>query len=294
MSRLDLLKSAGVTTEQYPFTPKVFATPHGEVSYLDEGTGPVVVMAHGTPSWSWDWTHAVKTLRATHRVIAADMLGFGLSDRPAPAVFPYTLEAHTGVLRDLLRHLNVDRFALVVHDFGGPVALPLAVEAPHRVTSLTVMNSWAWPLSVNPDFARQRWMIRSPLMPWAYRAFNMSPRVMVKASWGKRAPLDKTLHQTFMGMFPTREDREGTVGFLLATTEEDARMNDLSKGMEKLRDHRAGIVWGMADTFIPPLHMERFKALWPRALVEPIAGAGHFLTHEAPEAVTAFIQRVVA
>src|SRR5689334_6246741 len=71
----------------YPFVPRRFATPEGVLSYVDEGQGSPVVLVHGTPSWSFEWREVIAALRAEHRVIAPDHLGFGLSDKPRGAAY---------------------------------------------------------------------------------------------------------------------------------------------------------------------------------------------------------------
>ena len=69
--------------------------------YLDEGQGDPILFVHGTPTWSFEFRHLVAGLAGTHRCIAPDHLGFGLSDRPAGAA--YTPEAHAERLRGLRR-----------------------------------------------------------------------------------------------------------------------------------------------------------------------------------------------
>lgn len=68
---------------QYPFTPKSFQTSGGHtLSYLDEGEGPAVVMAHGNPSWSYLYRNLVAELKADYRCLVPDHLGCGFSDKP--------------------------------------------------------------------------------------------------------------------------------------------------------------------------------------------------------------------
>jgi pimeloyl-ACP methyl ester carboxylesterase len=72
-------------------------------------------------------------------VIAFDRLGFGLSERPAR--FSYTPEAHAEMLGELVEGLRLTRFSLVVHDFGGPIALPLAAALPERIERMAQIPS---------------------------------------------------------------------------------------------------------------------------------------------------------
>jgi len=106
---------------------------------VDVGDGPAVLLAHGTPTWSFLYRRIIDDLRHDHRVIAPDLLGFGLSDKPeTEAVAPPQQAEH---LRALVDHLGLDRFALVVHDFGGPIGLSLALDRPEQITRLALFNT---------------------------------------------------------------------------------------------------------------------------------------------------------
>ena len=81
----------------WPHAPHFYAHDGGRLHYVDEGTGPPVVLAHGTPTWGFEWRHVIAGLRAEARLIAPDHLGFGLSDRPANA--GYRPEDHAARFR---------------------------------------------------------------------------------------------------------------------------------------------------------------------------------------------------
>src|SRR4051812_36243093 len=129
---LQLAQSESLTTgdapwldrDAYPFSRRSLQLADGRVHYLDEGEGEPVVFVHGTPSWSFEYRALVRELRASRRCIAFDHLGFGLSERPA--AFGYRPEDHARVFAELVAALDLQRFTLVVHDFGGPIALPFA------------------------------------------------------------------------------------------------------------------------------------------------------------------------
>src|SRR5688500_14549634 len=143
-------------------TSKYLETRRGRMHYIDEGppspqasADRTLLFVHGTPTHSYEYRHLIASLSQTHRCIAPDHLGFGRSDRPT--AFPYTPEAHAEVLREFVAALGLESFALVVHDFGGPIGLPLAMSeglsGPDRtipsrmVDRVILMNTWAWPLN---------------------------------------------------------------------------------------------------------------------------------------------------
>ena len=111
-----------------------------------------IVFVHGTPSWSFEYRHLIRGLCTSRRCIAFDHLGFGLSERPA--AFGYRPEDHARVFAEFVAALGLERFTLVVHDFGGPIALPFAAAHPERIARLVVMNSFMWPIE-DPKLAQQ-------------------------------------------------------------------------------------------------------------------------------------------
>jgi pimeloyl-ACP methyl ester carboxylesterase len=106
----------------YPFASRQFATPDGVLHYIDEGHGRPILFVHGTPSWSFEWRHALTALRQETRTIAVDHLGFGLSDKPRDA--GYKPQDHARRLLEFVRALDLRELTLVVHDFGGPDRSP--------------------------------------------------------------------------------------------------------------------------------------------------------------------------
>lgn len=268
----------------YPFTSRFLETSAGRMHYVDEGQGEVVLLVHGTPSWSFEFRDVIRELAKTHRVIAPDLVGFGLSDKPAH--FGYRLADHTRVLKELVEKLGLNTFDLVVHDFGGAVALPIALDEPARIRKLVIMNSWLWALeSVDTAIAKQKGILGSAPMRWAYRSLNFSARVIVKSAWGRHRPLTKDVHAHYTRMFPNADARVGTLGFLRSVVEEGPYLDALWQRHAALNAIPKLVVWGMADSFVKPVHLQRWKDAFPDALVEELRDVGHFPADEAGELV---------
>ena len=265
----------------YSFASHWLELPGARMHYVDEGSGPPVLLVHGTPGWSFDYRDLIRPLSKTHRCIAPDLIGFGLSDKPAD--WPYALESHTASLRTLLAQLGIARFDLVVHDFGGPVALPLALEDPGRVRRLVLANSWMWPLSIDAEFARRKRMVGTAFMRGMYLYANFSARVMVRMSWGRRRKLTPLRHKHFVAAFPNASSRHGTYGFLRSTIDRDDYLERLWARREQLASIPALVIWGRADRLITPVHLARWKEALPAARFEELADVGHFPLDEAPE-----------
>ena len=272
----------------YPFESRFLELPEGRLHYLDEGSGPAVVFVHGTPSSSYDFRALIAKLRLRYRCIALDHLGFGFSDRPAR--FDDPLGLHTKNLTRLLEALDVDRYALVAHDFGGPIALPLAVAHPERLRALCLMNTWAWSMNEDPEFSKIRRLAGSSLMRFLYLYANFSARVMAKSSWGTRAPLTRNRHRHFTGFFPNRASRMGTWTFAKSLVTEDERFDAIAERLGSLASVPALVVWGMADKFVGAPHLARWKRELPNARFVELENVGHFPEDEASDDVLAELE----
>lgn len=95
------------------------------VFVIDEGveTGPPLLLLHGFPTASWDWSPIWEQLKATQRVIAFDFLGFGFSDKPNP--HDYTILGQAALTEALVEHLGLTTFHVMAHDYGDTVAQEL-------------------------------------------------------------------------------------------------------------------------------------------------------------------------
>lgn len=227
----------------------------------------------------------------SRRVIAIDHLGFCQSDR-RPDWRTYSFAWHRENLRAFLGGI-ASPFDLVVHDVGGPIALPLVAEfAAARVRSLTIVQSWLWDLGVDASFAKNRSMMGSALMRWAYLSWNFSPKMMVKLAWGKRVPLTKAQHREFIDQFPTQESRAALWGFVRAIVDEGASCS-LAAEAARLAAARVPttVVWGRADGMVKPLHLERWRGCCRPRATSSLEDVGHFPQVEAPEAVAAALNQ---
>ncbi len=114
------------------------------VHYLDEGPGdgPVMLLLHGMPAWSYLYRDVIPPLVAAgFRCIAPDHLGFGKSDKPTDLHW-YTIARHTEVLTSLITTLGLERITLLCQDWGGPTGLAQAAMMPERFDRLVIMNTW--------------------------------------------------------------------------------------------------------------------------------------------------------
>jgi pimeloyl-ACP methyl ester carboxylesterase len=270
----------------YPFTSRYHASADGELHYVDEGHGRPIVFVHGTPSWSFEWRHAIAALRDEHRCLAVDHLGFGLSDKPAHA--GYAPADHARRLLEWVRALDLREVLLVVHDFGGPIGLPLALEEPERVRGVVMLNTWMWAHGDHGSVGKLSRFIASPFGRFLYLWLNASPRWLVPASFADRAKLTPEVHRHYLAPFGSRADRVApwVLGCELAGS--DPYFESLWEKRERLASLQTTIVWGTRDPAFGAPYLERFRSALPNAEVHTLP-TGHFPQEEAPEEVTAII-----
>jgi haloalkane dehalogenase len=129
--------------EAYPFETRTLDVSGQTMSFVDEGphNGACFVLLHGSPAWSFLYRDAILRLRDHARVIAPDMVGFGLSSKPAELTY-HTLERHIANVTDFLDQLAIERVALVLHGSAGPIGLAYAAAHPEHVERLILVNTW--------------------------------------------------------------------------------------------------------------------------------------------------------
>jgi pimeloyl-ACP methyl ester carboxylesterase len=255
-----------------------------KIAYTDVGAGTPVLFVHGTPSSSEEFSEVVAQLSLKYRCVALDHLGFGQSDKPEEG--DYSISAHTARLRQLIEYLKITAFHLVAHDFGGIISLPLVTGKPTNLLSLTLLNTWGWPMElVDTRVKKQKWLMTSNVMKFCYLRLNFSAKILVKMAWGKHRPLSKEKHMKYQARFRTPSERMGTWGFLQSLFNKEDPAWHQEKKLSVLKDKPILILWGENDKLISKDHLERWKSHFPSARVRTFPEVGHFVADEAPELV---------
>jgi haloalkane dehalogenase len=115
------------------------------LAHIDEGAGAPVLFMHGEPTWSFLWRRLIGPLRdAGFRCIAPDAVGFGRSDKRTELGW-YSYDRHVELAATLLEDLDLRGATIVVHDWGGPIGLRLAVEYPERIERIVLLDTGVSP-----------------------------------------------------------------------------------------------------------------------------------------------------
>jgi haloalkane dehalogenase len=252
--------------------------------YVDEGTGPTVLFVHGTPTWSFEWRHQIRSLSPRYRTVAVDLVGMGLSDRPAD--FAYTPEAHSDALNEFVEKLDLRDITLVVHDFGGPIGLPLAICDHSRVARVVVINTFAWSLDDDPGVRRPARLLGGAVGRWLYRRLNFSLRVIVPAAFANKRALTPEIHRQYLAPFPDAESRGRVLhAFARALLGSSDFYRRIADRLHTLRNRPALIIWGTSDPAFRVNQLERWMSVLPQARVVRLP-AGHWPQEEFPDAVS--------
>ena len=268
----------------YPFRSRFVDLAAARMHYVDEGAGDPLLFVHGTPTWSFEWRHVIRALSPQWRCVAPDLVGFGLSERPRG--FAYTPEAHAAAIADFVDRIDVPPFTLVVHDFGGPIALPLCLRQPERVTRLVIINSWMWSFAGDHEMEKNARLAGGALGRFLYQWVNFSLRVLMPYAYGDRRQLTREIHRQYLDRFPDHWSRATVLWRLAHALLGSSNYYDsLWRQREQLRGRPALILWGMRDRAFRRNQLARWRDTLPDARIVELTNAGHWPHEEAPAQV---------
>jgi haloalkane dehalogenase len=275
-------RTFGLAPGTFPFESRFIAAAGARVHYVDEGSGPVLLMLHGNPTWSFVFRHLILMLRDGFRCIAPDLPGFGLSE--APAGYGYTPEEHERVLEAFADGLALQRFSLVVQDWGGPLGFHLGGRNPERIGRLVIGNTWSWPVNGDAHFERFSRLMGGPVGKYFIRHNNAFVNVLIPAGI-KRRKVTPEIMNAYRRPLPTPERRMPSYVFPRSILESRAFLAECESALEALKYKPALILWGDADVAFRAKERERFEAAFPTHLTIPLHGAGHYIWEDAPDEI---------
>ncbi|BDI31093.1 haloalkane dehalogenase [Capsulimonas corticalis] len=276
----------------YPFESRFFTTRYGEMHYVDEGAGDVVLFVHGNPTWSYEHRRLIAHLRTKYRCVAVDHLGFGLSDKPADV--SYLPQFHAENLACFIDALGLKNITLIVHDWGGPIGMSYALDHPANIKRIIAYNSWFWSLRGDATFEKFSGFVGGPIGRFLCRNFNFFPRVLLPASVGDKNKLTPDIHRHFIRAFPTPQSRKGAWTFPRAIIGQSEWLETLWTKREALKDTPLLLLWGLKDVAFTKDLMARWESAFPHHTTRTFPNVGHFAPEEiggdAIEPVEAFFK----
>ncbi len=281
--------SVWIDREEYPFESHYYQKARGgRMHYVDVGRGQPIVMVHGNPTWSFAYRHLIKQLSGEYRCIAPDHLGFGLSDKLKK--FSYKPADHADNLESLIRELNLKNIILMVHDYGGPIGLNYAINNPHNISRLVVMNTWMWSLKGDPTLEKANTFLNKKVGAWLYEKMNFQTRFMLKQAVEDTNNLPKNIQAQYINALPTPDSRKGNLTAARELIGSSDWFESLWRSREAIQDIPTLLLWGMQDPFIHLDSLDRWHNLFNRQRMVRLAGAGHLLMEDQKYDLHTFVR----
>ena len=251
---------------------------------LGSEEGEAVVFLHGFPESSRMWEPAMYELaRAGRRCIAPDLYGLGDSGDDAPTTFEGVLEAFT----EFMDELELDRVALVVHDWGGFIGLAWACDHPDRVSALVISSTGF--------FSDGKWhgmadAIRGPDGDAVVGALDRKGFKALLKSFGEA--FDEDDISAYWA--PFADDGRGQRATLDFYRSMD--FEKLEPWQGKLAEIGAPtlILWGADDPFAPLAGAKRLQSEIPGSKLVALDGVSHFVFDEDIERSTEEVRSFLA
>ena len=266
-----------------------FVTLHGKRrAFVKQGSGPALLLLHGLACDHTTWTPVIDELAKKYTVIAPDLLGHGLSDKPRA---DYTLGGYANGMRDLLTVLGIDKVTVVGHSFGGGVAMQFAYQFPERTQRVMLVSTGGLGPDVTP-------LIKLIQVPGWFRVMGALTLPGVRHletfalrtahQYGDLGPLRKVTRDLdevadIVESWKDRRTRFAIRHLVRAVIDWRGQIVTMSDRAYLSDAMPMAVVWGREDQVIPVRHASNAAALAPEVRVEVLEDAGHFPHKNHPE-----------
>ena len=278
----------------YPFAARKISIQGHTLSYLDQGQGRVIVMLHGNPTWSFYYRNLVNLLQDDYRVIVPDHMGCGLSDKPQH--YPYTLQTHIDNLETLLAELGIEKYSMVLHDWGGAIGMGLAVRRPEQLQAVVVLNTAAFR---SQEIPLRIGICRVPVLgDIIVRGCNGFARgALTMAVANKMAP---AVANGYLQPYDSWAHRVALLRFVqdIPLQPKDVSWQNLveiENGLAQFQNRPMLILWGGRDFCFTRHFYEEWLKRFPGAESHFFPDAGHYVLEDAFEKmaplITAFFRK---
>jgi haloalkane dehalogenase len=284
--------------EAFPFERKMVRVRGRRIHVVDEGRGRPVVFFHGNPTWSFLWRKVLAELLGDGlRLIAPDLLGFGLSDKLAkPAQHQVAL--HLDVMTELVQQMGIERPVLVGQDWGGPIAAGVGMRLSRAG-------------SAPSGFVFANTAILEPVRPFRRKAFHRFSHVPILSDiafrgllfpvpildrvQGDRRSMGLRERAAYAWPFLRLGHRAGPLGLarMVPHSEDHPSTPVLDEIGKFVRGFEGPVafVWGERDPILGRA-LARHRAAFPHATARTTP-AGHFLQEEVPRELADAVREVV-
>ncbi len=261
-----------------------YVTIHGHRrAFQMMGEGPALLLLHGLACDHTTWAPVVRELARSYTVIAPDLLGHGMSDKPRA---DYTLGGYANGMRDLLTVLGIDRVTVVGHSFGGGIAMQFAYQFPERTERMVLVA----PGGLGPEVTPLIKLIQAPgwepVMALLTRpgVRHVSTTALRTLSYvGSRHTRDLGEIADIVDSWRDRRTRFAIRHLVRAVIDWRGQIVTMSDRAYLTETIPVAVIWGEDDQVIPARHLETAATLATDARAVLLADAGHFPHKNHPE-----------
>jgi pimeloyl-ACP methyl ester carboxylesterase len=264
--------------------------------WVEEGTGPLVVLLHGFPEFWWGWHRQIPALAAAgFRVVAPDMRGYNLSGKPKGAA-SYRASILVQDVVSLVHHLGEERAHVAGHDWGGVVAWRVALRHPERVDRLVIANA-PHPAVFSRELKRPRQFLRS----WYAMFFQLPllPELLFRAN--DYATLERIFRKSPVRPGAFSDDDVRRYKEAVSRPGALTAMLNYYRAFAHTLGSRGGsggsaatqtvarptlVIWGERDTALGIHNLDGLEDYVPDLRIERIPDASHWVLADAPERVS--------
>ncbi len=280
--------------QMLPFKRYLVDTGAWRMHVMENGSGIPIIMVHGNPTWGFLWRKVARALGQQYRSIMPDLVGLGMSDKPQIKGF-HTIENHADALSRLLDLLELEKFVLVVQDWGGPIGALAASQHADKLVGLVVLNTILGP--PKPGFrptAFHRFSAMPVISDLAYRLFDF-PQAFLGGAQGDKRSISGNVERAYT--WPIRTLRTNKAPLALSRMVPDSLTHRSVPALTDVQDFigsysgPAAIVWGDKDPVLGRAFGRIERAL-PQARVWR-TNAGHFLQEEVSDVIAEAIRWTV-
>lgn len=260
-----------------------------QIGYLDSGAGEqTLLLVHGNPVSSHVYVPLIDRLPDRYRCVAPDLLGFGVSDKPADET-AYTLTRHISIITELVRTLDLRDITLVAHDWGGPIGLGAALGDKRRYTHLVLLNTLTdAPMSIPIRYRVPFHVLLrvDRLADYLVKERNLFQKIAV-------SDMDKSDQGVYFRANDSPATRAGIAAFprMIPHNREHPNYSRLRTLLTELKswDIPALVLFSDGDNIFSVEEGKQLTKRIQNARFELVAGAGHFLQYERPDNVASAI-----
>lgn len=284
----------------YPFKSNFIDVPGGRLHYVDEGHGEVLLFVHGNPTWSFYYRRLISDFSKQYRTIALDHIGCGLSDKPSPDRYEYTLSRRVKDLEALINHLGINgKITLVLHDWGGMIGMAYAVRHPEVISRIVITNTAAFLPPQGKTIPLRLRLVRN--LSWLSKVAVLGLNLFARAAlyMAPRKPLSGPVKKGLIAPYNSWKNRIATLLFVwdIPVHPEDTSYKLVQEvdGLLKILQHIPILIcWGKHDFVFDLDYFAEWQRRFPKADARLFENAGHYLLEDEPEKISQAIREFIA